>query len=90
MKEVEPEMTFIFHYRLDHGLQLKSYLKLIMKSIIGYYKWKHGRYKFKKVLFGNCCPNILENERVIIVFRTFECMYREAPSRIIAPLHSTN
>ena len=32
MKEVEPEMTFIFHYGLDHGLQLKSYLKLIMKS----------------------------------------------------------
>jgi len=34
MKEVEPEMTFfvIFHYGLDHWLQLKSYLKLIMKS----------------------------------------------------------
>jgi hypothetical protein len=34
MKEVEPEIPFLvlFHYGLDHGLQLESYLKLIMKS----------------------------------------------------------
>jgi len=34
MKEDEPKMILfvIFHYGLDHGLQLKSYLNLIIKS----------------------------------------------------------
>jgi hypothetical protein len=34
MKKDEPKIILfvIFHYGLDHGLQLKSYLNLIMKS----------------------------------------------------------
>ena len=50
MKEDEPKMMLfvIFHYGLDHGLQLKSYLNLIMKSNYWLLQVEKGEKKFKK------------------------------------------
>jgi hypothetical protein len=58
MKEVESEITFIYHYGLDHGLQLKSYLKLIMKSKYWLLQVEKLEIKIQKVLFCYCFPTI--------------------------------
>ena len=49
MKEDEPKMILfvIFHYGLDHGLQLKSYLNLIMKSNYWLLQVEKGRKNSK-------------------------------------------
>ena len=49
MKEDEPKMMLfvIFHYGLDHGLQLNSYLNLIMKSNYWLLQVEKGENKFK-------------------------------------------
>jgi hypothetical protein len=49
MKKDEPKIILfvIFHYGLDHGLQLKSYLNLIMKSNYWLLQVEKGEKKIK-------------------------------------------